>query len=148
MPGELSIILLVAGIIIAIIGGFYTQKVGEIEAFVGFFLLMIGIVMAVIGAINLPSLECSLLSELGDEPRNVIIVSLDNEEICGVFEGEMDVVCVDRERILNLVDPALGEETAGPPFIGVKYEANKVEIKGEEGILLTNTSVPFPCTEE
>jgi hypothetical protein len=145
MPFDLFIILIVVGIILAIAGA---AMVFVKENPYGSLLVVFGFIVFISGIGIASSSGNSFLSEFGDEPRDAIVVSLGNKELCMVFDGERDVRCIEKEFTPNLIDPYLGYESAGPPFIGVRYEVIKVKIHGREVILLANKSVPFPCQEE
>lgn len=83
--------------------------------------------------------EESLLSGLGDEVRDGIVVLLDQEEVCVVLSGEKDVSCIEREKMLRITESLDGPDPT-PPRVGETFRIEKDTYLGEEIVLFSETT--------
>lgn len=75
-----------------------------------------------------------LMDRLGSERHGFVVVSADEEEVCGVLDGDNDVVCVTDGRILNYEEEEF-DASAVIPIRGDSFSLLKLTVYGSEGVL-------------
>jgi len=96
-------------------------------------LLAGGLVGAALTGIFVESSD-DLMVHLNWEPRGIMVVTADNEEVCGVLMTDDHVTCIPREKILND-----GQEAYGVPAVkptpGIYLSLEKIIAGGREAVL-------------